>query len=137
MGKLVIGLSSGSIDKLLGAGIIMNGAAADDMDIEVYVLLTAARPFLKKNQGEIEYISEYPDQKEYMIRRLEELKQPDWIETFEQAKEFTNVKIYICSLAAKLWGGETKEDFLDMVDGICGIFQYIQSAQEADLHVNI
>lgn len=136
MGKLVIGLSSGSIDKLLGAGIIMSGAAADDMEIEVYVLLTAARAFLKGNE-ELEEIIEYPEQKEYMLERLKELKQPGWIETFEQAKEFTDVKIYICSLAAKLWGGEKKEDFIDIVDGVCGIFQYVEAAKSAELHVSI
>ncbi len=137
MGKLVIGLSSGSIDKLLGAGIIMSGAAADDMEIEVYVLLTAARAFVKGNESLEEDVVEYPQQREYMLERLKELKQPGWVETFEQAKEYTDVKIYICSLAAKLWGAEKKEDFIDMVDGVCGIFQYIDAAKSAELHVSI
>lgn len=137
MGKLVIGLSSGSIDKLLGAGVIMSGAAADDMEIEVYVLLTAARAFVKGNETLEEDFVEYPHSKDHILNRLKELKQPGWVETFEQAKEFTDVKIYICSLAAKLWGGEKKEDFIDIVDGVCGIFQYIQAAKEAELHINI
>ena len=60
MGKMVIGLSSGSIDKLVGAGVIMSGAAAADMDIEVYVLLTAARAFIKGNEDLDDSYVEYP-----------------------------------------------------------------------------
>lgn len=137
MAKLVIGLSSGSIDKLVGASVIMSGAAADDMEIEVYVLLTAARAFIKGNEDLTDAIVEYPAEKEAFLKKLEELKQPKWYESFAQVKEFTDVKIYICSLAGKVWGGETNEDFIDIVDGICGIFQYIQAAQEADLHISL
>jgi len=137
MAKMTIGLSSGSIDKLTGAGVIMTGAAADDYEIEVYVLLTAARAFIKGNEELTDSVVEYPAHKEYMINKLKELNTPTWYEFFEQAKDFTDVKIYICSLAGKLWGGEKKEDFVDIVDGICGIGQYIDAINEADIHINI
>ena len=137
MAKMTIGLSSGSIDKLTGAGVIMTGAAADDYEIEVYVLLTAARAFIKGNEELTDSVVEYPAHKEYMINKLKELNTPTWYEFFEQAKEFTDVKIYICSLAGKLWGGEKKEDFVDIVDGLCGIGQYIDAINEADIHINI
>jgi peroxiredoxin family protein len=137
MAKMVIGLSSGSIDKLVGAGVMMSGAAADDMDVEVYVLLTAARAFVKGNENLTDAFVEYPQLKEEMLKKMEELSTPSWLEFFEQAKEFTDVKIYICSLAGKMWGGEKKEDFIDIVDDICGIGQYLDAAQEADLHINI
>ena len=45
--KLCLALYTGSVDKLTAAGVILNGAAADDMEIEVYVLLQAARAFKK------------------------------------------------------------------------------------------
>ena len=53
------------------------------------------------------------------------------------AKDMTNVKIYICSLAGKIWGGEKLEDFNDLVDDICGIGEYLTSAEEADIHMFI
>lgn len=137
MAKMVIGLSSGSIDKLVGTGVMMSGAAADDMDVEVYVLLTAARAFVKGNENLTDAFVEYPQLKEEMLKKMEELSTPSWLEFFEQAKEFTDVKIYICSLAGKMWGGEKKEDFIDIVDDICGIGQYLDAAQEADIHINI
>ena len=53
------------------------------------------------------------------------------------AKDLTNVKIHICSLAGKMWGAEKMEDFIDLADDICGIGEYIESAQEADVHLFI
>ncbi|MFO8087070.1 MAG: hypothetical protein R6T91_04575 [Bacteroidales bacterium] len=137
MSKMVIGLTSGSVDKLVNAGVIMTGAAADDMEIEVYVLLTAARAFVKGNETLTDSLIEYPHLKKEFFDSLERLSVPTWYEFFEQAKEFTDVKIYICSLAGKMWGGEKNEDFVEIVDEICGIGQYLDAAKEADLHVNI
>lgn len=137
MAKMVIGLSSGSIDKLVGAGVIMSGGAAAEMDIEVYVLLTAARAFMKGNEDLQDSVSDYPEIKDQMIARMKEMNIIDWKQAFAQTKEFTNVKIYICSLAGKMWGGEKKEDFIDLVDDFTGIYQYVEAAQEADLHINI
>jgi peroxiredoxin family protein len=137
MAKMVIGLSSGSIDKLLGAGVIMSGAAADDMEIEVYVLLTAARAFIKGNEDLEDAWVEYPHLKNEMIERMKEIKMSSWMDSMREVKDMADVKIYICSLAGKLWGGEKLEDFNDLVDGFSGIFQYVQAAQEADLHISL
>ena len=119
MSKLVIGLSSGSIDKLVGAGVMMSGAAADDMDIEVYVLLTAGRAFLKGNENLSDSLVEYPHLKDEMYARMKELGIDNWIE------------------AGKMWGGDKLEDFNSLVDGFTGIFQYVQAAQAADLHISL
>jgi len=43
----------------------------------------------------------------------------------------------MCSLAGKVVGGEKKEDFIDLVDDICGIGEYITSIQEADVNLFI
>lgn len=137
MAKMVIGLSSGSIDKLLGAGVIMSGAAADDMEIEVYVLLTAARAFLKGNEELEDAWVEYPHLKEQMQARMKEIKMATWIDSFREVKDMAEVKVYICSLAGKLWGGDKLEDYIDLVDGFTGIYQYVQAAQEADLHISL
>ncbi len=134
---MTMALSSGSIDKLTGAGVILSGAAADDMDVDVYVLLMGARAFIKGNENKIDGLSEYPHLKEGFFKSLETLKVPSWIEFFEMSKELTNVKIHICSLAGKMWGGEKIEDFIDLADDICGIGEYITSAQEADVHLFI
>ena len=137
MGKMVIGLSSGSVDKLFGAGVIMSGAAAADMDIDVYVLLTAARAFLKGYEELADSFVEYPHLKDEMLAKFKELKMNSWIDSFRQVKEMANVKIYICSLAGKMWDGDSLDKYIDIVDGFTGIYQYVEAANEADLHMNL
>ena len=137
MSKLCIGLFTGSLDKLTAAGVILSGAAADDMDVEVFVLLQGARAFIKGNENKIDNLAEASFLKDEFLSSLERIKVSTWYEFFEMAKDMTNVKIYICSLAGKIWGGEKLEDFNDLVDDICGIGEYLTSAEEADIHMFI
>jgi len=136
MAKMTIGLSSSSIDKLMGAGVILSGAAADDIEVEVFVLVNAAHAFLKNNPVK-DFISDGCQTAEEFKSACKKVNTPSWIEFFEMAKEMTEVKINICSLAGKIAGGDTKEDFIDMIDEFCGIGEYIDSATEADFHVLI
>ncbi len=137
--KMTIGLFSGSIDKLTAAGVILGGAAADDMDVEVYVLMQGARAFMKGvagDTGKLE-MAENPKLKEEFLASLKKLNVKPWLEFFREAKELANVKIYVCGLAGKIWGGETLDDFVDLVDDIVGIGECITSMQEADVSLFI
>ncbi|MFO7933233.1 MAG: hypothetical protein R6U78_04035 [Bacteroidales bacterium] len=135
--KMTMALYSGSVDKLTSAGIILSGAAADDMDVDVFVLLMGARAFKKEYVDEKGSIAELPHLKDEFFASLERLKVNSWFQFFKEARELTNVKIHVCGLAGKLWGGEKLEDFNELVDDICGIGEYITSAQEADVHLFI
>ncbi len=137
--KMTIALFSGSIDKLTGASIILAGAAADDMDIEVYVLMQGARAFLKDVAGDPEKLgmAENPELKEEFLASLERLKVMPWLDFFREAKELADVKIYVCGLAGKIWGGEEVSDFVDLVDDIVGIGECITSMEESDIHLFI
>jgi peroxiredoxin family protein len=101
------------------------------------VLLTAARAFIKGNEDLEDAWVEYPHLKNEMLKRMKEIKMSSWMDSMREVKDMTDVKIYICSLAGKLWGGEKLEDFNDLVDGFSGIFQYVQAANEADLHISL
>ena len=131
--KMCIGLFSGSVDRLTAAGVIISGAAADDMDVDVYVLLQGARAFVKGNEDKITALAEQPELKEEFMASLERLNVPSWLEFFEMAKEMTNVKVHICSLAGKIWGADKMEDYIDIVDDIIGIGEYIDAAKDADV----
>ena len=137
--KMCMALHSGSLDRLTGAGVIISGAAADDMDVNVFVLLQAARAFKKDIADDYNKLpmTENEDIKDEFIASLKKLNVRTWLEFFEMAKDLTNVKIHVCSLAGKVWGAEKMEDFVDLVDDICGIGEYIESAQEADVHLFI
>ena len=132
-------LFSGSLDKLTAAGVILSGAAADDMDVDIYVLLQAARAFKKEiatNKDELKLAENSHLRKEF-LESLDKLNVNEWHEFFKEAKELTNVKIHICGLAGKIWGGEKLEDFIDLADDIVGIGEYITAAEEADMHLFI
>lgn len=136
---MTMALFSGSLDKLTAAGVVLSGAPADDMDVDIYVLLQGARAFKKEigdNPDKLP-MAENPDLKQEFLNSLERLKVKTWVEFFREAKELTNVKIHICGLAGKIWGGEKLEDFVDLADDIVGIGEYITSAQEADVHLFI
>ena len=137
--KLCLALFSGSLDKLTAAGIILSGAAADDMDVDLFVLLQGARAFRKDIGDDASKLNmaENPELKEEFMESLKNLKVKTWVEFFKEAKEITDVKIHICGLAGKIWGGEKLDDFVDLADDICGIGEYITAAQEADMHLFI
>lgn len=136
---MCIGLYTGSVDKLTAAGVIISGAAALDMKVDIYVLLQGARAFRKDigdNPDKL-HMAENSSMKEEFMQALKNLNVKTWVEFFREAKELTDVKIHICGLAGKIWGGEKLEDFLDIADDICGIGAYIASAQEADVNLFI
>jgi len=136
---MCLALFSGSVDKLIAAGVILSGAAADDMDVDIYVLLQAARAFRKDIGDDSEKLSmaENVDLKEEFLASLKKLNVKTWVEFFKEAKEITNVKIHICGLAGKVWDAEKLEDFIDLADDIVGISEYITASQEADVNLFI
>ncbi|MFW5805850.1 MAG: DsrE/DsrF/DrsH-like family protein [Bacteroidales bacterium] len=137
--KMCLGLFSGSVDKLTAAGIILSGAAADDMEVDVYVLLQGARAFRKdiaKDDQQLN-MAENPELKNEFMASLNKLNVKKWHEFFQEAKEITDVKIHICGLAGKIWGADKLEDFTPLADDIVGINEYITAAGEADIHMFI
>ena len=135
--KLTLALFSGSVDKLTAAGVILGGAAAEDMDVEIFVLLQAAFAFKKENAMTNDRVSELTDKKDDFLASLKRLETPHWTEAFRTAKEMTNVKVHICGFAGKVWHGFKLDDFIDLADDICGIGEYITSAENADVHLFI
>ncbi len=136
---MTMALYSGSLDKLTAAGVILSGAAADDMEVDIYVLLQAARAFKKEiatNKDKLE-LAENAHLRDEFLQSLDKLNVNEWHEFFREAKELTNMKIHICGLAGKIWGAEKLDDFIDLADDIVGIGEYITSAQEADVHLFI
>ena len=137
--RMTIALFSGSLDKLTAAGVILSGAVADDYDVEVYVLLQGARAFMKNiagNTDELE-LAENQKLKAQFLEAAERLNVKPWLEFFREAKEMANVKVYICGLAGKMWGGEKLEDFVDLADDIVGIGECVTSMEESDVHLFI
>jgi len=98
---MTMALFSGSIDKLTGAGVILSGAAADDMDVEVFVLLMGAHAFIKGNENNRDSMSEQPHLKEEFFKSLERLKVSTWLDFFKMAKDIGAGKgIHVANMEA-------------------------------------
>lgn len=136
---MCLGLFTGSVDKLTAAGVILGGAAAMDMHVDIYVLMQGARAF-RKDIGDDSAklnMAENPMMKEEFLESLKNLKVKTWVEFFKEARSIADVKIHVCGLAGKIWGGEKLDDFIGIVDDIVGIGAYITSAEEADVNLFI
>jgi len=137
--KMCLGLFTGSVDKLTAAGVILGGAAAMDMQVDIYVLMQGARAF-RKDIGDDSAklnMAENPMMKEEFMESLKNMKVKTWVEFFKEARSIADVKIHVCGLAGKIWGGEKLDDFIGIVDDIVGIGAYITSAEEADVNLFI
>lgn len=133
--KMVLALASGGMEKLTVGGIILGGAIAQDMEVKIFLLLGGAYAFRKgtvenmKEPGEAHYV------KDELLSGFEKAKVPYWLDYYKQAKEMGDVKFFLCGTAGKIWGTDKLEDYIDLVDEVCGVGEYVSSAEEADLNI--
>ena len=134
--KMAIVLFSGSLDKLTGMAVLVAGAAAQDVEVDIFLQLWGAYAFKKDVAEKNTNFSEFPELKPQVHEALTKLKAPSWIELLQQARELGTVRIHLCSLALQIWG-ESKDEFLDMVDDVIGAGEFITMAEEADINLFI
>jgi peroxiredoxin family protein len=132
MGKLVIGLASGSLERLLVTSTVTGGAVALDMDVDIYLLLGGAYAFRKDVAG-IGTYSDRPELADEMAAGMAAAAVPAPLDNLRRLKADGNVRIHCCGTAGKLWGAGELGDFVDLVDDIVGIAEYITSCEDADV----
>jgi len=131
MGKLVIGLASGSLEKLVVASTITGGAVALDMDVDIYLLLGGAYAFRKDVAGKGTY-TDRPELADEMAAGMTGNAVPAPLDSLRKLKGDGSVRIHCCGTAGKIWGAGALDDFVDIVDDIVGIAEYITSCEDAD-----
>lgn len=131
--SMVIGLASGSFEKLVVASTIAGGAVALDMDVHVYLLIGGAYAFQKSvAEGRGTY-AECPELKDEMLSGMTVNGVPQPLESFRKLHAAGQLKIHVCSTAGKIWGAAALEDFVGIVDDIVGIAEYIDHCEEASV----
>ena len=133
MGKMVIGLASGSLEKLLVTSTVTGGAVALDMDVDIYLLLGGAYAFRKDVAGEgtLHRPSRAGRGDGRRHGRQARCRRPST--TCASSRPTASAKIHCCGTAGKIWGAGALDDFVDVVDDIVGIAEYITSCEEADV----
>ena len=132
MSKVVIGLAGGSLEKLLVTSTVTGGAVALDMDVDIYLLLGGAYAFRKDVASEGTHV-ERPELHDEMRAGMDAHAVPDPLENLRTLRKDGRVRIHVCGTAGKIWGAGELEDFVDIVDDIVGIAQYITDCEEADV----
>jgi len=132
MSKMVIGLASGSLEKLVVASTLTGGAVALDMDVDIYLLLGGAYAFRKDVAGEVGTYADRPELKGEMLAGMTDNAVPAPLDNLRKLKADGRVKVHCCGTAGKIWGAGELGDFIGIVDDIVGIAEYITSCEEAD-----
>jgi peroxiredoxin family protein len=135
MAKMVLALLSGGMEKLTAGGIILSGGIAQDMEVKVFLLLGGAYAFRKNTAENMRDVSDFPNAKDQFLAGLQKANVPYWLDFYKKAKEMGKVSIYLCGTAGKIWGSDKLEDYVGIVDTVCGIGEYISAAQEADVSI--
>ena len=68
-----------------------------------------------------------------MLTGMADNRVPAPLDSLRNLKADGKVKIHCCGTAGKIWGAGEREDFVDIVDDIVGISQYISACEEADV----
>jgi peroxiredoxin family protein len=132
MSSMVIGLASGSLEKLVVTSTVTGGAVALDMDVDIYLLLGGAYAFRKDVAGGGTY-NDRPELAEEMAAGMTGNAVPAPLDSLRALKSDGKVRIHCCGTAGKIWGAGALEDFVDLVDDIVGIAEYILRCEDADV----
>lgn len=129
--RVAITVFTGSADRLSGVAILVSGAVAMDLEVELFLQLWAVYAFRKKAIATNSQFSEFGEMAGAVQARQAELRMPPWHEMLRQAREFGNLRIYACSNACQIWKAG-KED-LDMVDEIMGAGEWILRSMDSKM----
>ena len=132
MSKMVIGLASGSVEKLYVTSTLTGGAVALDMEVDIYLLLGGAYAFRKDVAGGGTYV-ERPELLDEMQAGIAGANVPDPVENLRKLREDGTVRIHVCGTAGRIWGAGELDDFVDICDDIVGVGSYLMDCEEADV----
>ena len=130
--KASIVLASGTVDKLMAGSIIVSGAVANGMDVNVFVAFWALME-MRKNAPENTKLSvEGKGMDKQLFTIMKEKKVPSWKDTLKQAAEIGSVHVYGCAMFADLMG-IGKDDLDPMIEDVIGVSQFVDMAKDSKM----
>ena len=132
-GKLSMVVFSGTMDRLMPVGILASGAVAMGMDVDIFLTFWGLQAFSKRAQGAPpKFSGDYADMAPMFAQVMKQKNVPSPIETLKTAKKLGNVRVYACTMTMDLLG-QTKEDFIDVVDKTAGVGEFMDMAKDAKM----
>ena len=132
-GKLAMVVFSGTMDRLMPVGILASGAVAMGMDVDIFLTFWGLQAFSKGAQGKPpKFSGDYADMAPMFAQVMQAKNVPTPFETLRTAKELGHVRIYACTMTMDLLG-QTKADFIDLVDATAGVGEFMDRAKDAKM----
>jgi peroxiredoxin family protein len=127
--RMSIVLFSGTVDKLLAASILATGAAAMDMEVDLFLTTWGIEAFRKGAYKTNTRVSRDFEEYGSVMRELMAAKKaPTWWENLQGAKEIGDVHIAACSMTMELFG-LTLNDLEPVVDEVTGVATFMERAR--------
>ena len=131
--KLSMVVFSGTTDKLFPVGILASGAVAMGMDVDIFLTFWGLQAFAKASQGKPpKFSGDYADMAPMFAQVMMQKNVPTPFETLRTAKKLGHVRIYACTMTMDLLG-QTKADFIDLVDQTAGVGEFMDQAKDAKM----
>lgn len=128
---------SGTVDKLTAVATLATGAAAMDMEVDLFVTFWGLEAFKRGAKSQPPRITaEYADYAPVMMELMQAKNVPHWLDTLRSAREIGSVKVYACSATMELFGIKL-DDLEDIVDEITGVASFVERAKDADISMFI
>lgn len=135
--RMSIVLFSGTVDKLMAASILATGAAAMDMDVEIFLTTWGIEAFRKGAYLTNTRVSrDFEDYSSVMREQMAAKKVPTWMENIQGAREIGNVHISACSMTMELYN-LTLADLEPIVDEVTGVATFMEQARESKVSLFI
>jgi len=132
-GKLSMVVFSGTMDRLMPVGILASGAVAMGMDVDIFLTFWGLQAFAKASQGKPpKFSGDYADMAPMFAQVMMQKNVPTPFETLRTAKKLGHVRIYACTMTMDLLG-QTKADFIDLVDQTAGVGEFMDQAKDAKM----
>ena len=125
-------IKDGYFESLLYAFNFAGIAAVSNKKVRIFFMGWAASKLIKGNMEDIDIPSSIQDQKSEFVEQLKKHKCHNLRELLQIVKSAGDVKIYICTLAASIWG-VNRENMIPEVDDIIGSPNFfLQEAKDAE-----
>jgi peroxiredoxin family protein len=129
--RMSIVLFSGTVDKLLAASILATGAAAMDMEVDLFLTTWGIEAFRKGAYKTNTRVSRDFEEYGSVMRELMAAKKaPTWWENLQGAREIGDVHIAACSMTLELFG-LTLNDLEPVVDEVTGVATFMERARDS------
>lgn len=130
--RLSMVVFSGTVDKLMPVGILASGGVAMGLEVNIFLTFWGLLAFRKGAAQNLPVSQEFEQMGPAMMQIMHERAVPSFIDTLRTAREIGNVKVYACGMTMDLFG-LTLEDLEDVVDGIAGVGEFVETAKEGKI----